>query len=86
MIIPDFSPTNKVCTPQQWSSNCVPQNPGVTINKLKKNYKCVCKMNSRSNWQRKRLLFCVKGRPSNERLADRPLCCKRHRIVRADTE
>ncbi|GFS57683.1 hypothetical protein TNCV_1402931 [Trichonephila clavipes] len=36
--------------------------------------------------QRRRLWFCVKGRPSNERLADRQLCCKRRRMVRADTE
>ncbi|GFU79660.1 hypothetical protein TNCV_1534361 [Trichonephila clavipes] len=29
MTIPDFSPTKNVYTPQQWSSNCVPRNPGV---------------------------------------------------------
>ncbi|GFV69732.1 hypothetical protein TNCV_1348851 [Trichonephila clavipes] len=32
------------------------------------------------------LWFYVKGTPSNRRLADRPLCCKRRRMVRADTE
>ncbi|GFV95338.1 hypothetical protein TNCV_4587131 [Trichonephila clavipes] len=37
-------------------------------------------------WRRRRLWFCVKGRPSNARLADRPLCCKRRRMVRVDTE
>ncbi|GFW36186.1 echinoderm microtubule-associated protein-like 1 [Trichonephila clavipes] len=39
VTIPDFSPTKKVYTLHQWSSNCVPQNPGVpriTINKSKK--------------------------------------------------
>ncbi|GFW02264.1 integrase catalytic domain-containing protein [Trichonephila clavipes] len=29
MTIPEFSPTKKVSTPQQWSSNCVPRNPGL---------------------------------------------------------
>ncbi|GFX50837.1 hypothetical protein TNCV_2731911 [Trichonephila clavipes] len=38
------------------------------------------------NWWRRRLWFCVKGRRSNGRLADRPLCCKQRRMVRADTE
>ncbi|GFW37901.1 hypothetical protein TNCV_4631031 [Trichonephila clavipes] len=28
-------------------------------------------------WRRRRQWFCVKGRPSNGRLVDRPLCCKR---------
>ncbi|GFX50005.1 hypothetical protein TNCV_2374941 [Trichonephila clavipes] len=32
------------------------------------------------HWQRRRLWFCVKGRPINGRLADRPLCCKRRRM------
>ncbi|GFW87767.1 hypothetical protein TNCV_4487321 [Trichonephila clavipes] len=41
---------------------------------------------SSHHWRRRRLWFCVKGRPSNGRLADRPLCCKRRRMVRADTE
>ncbi|GFW00690.1 hypothetical protein TNCV_3393201 [Trichonephila clavipes] len=41
---------------------------------------------SSHHWWRRCLWFCVKGRPSNERLADRQLCCKRRRIVRADTE
>ncbi|GFT98651.1 hypothetical protein TNCV_3829431 [Trichonephila clavipes] len=31
-------------------------------------------------WRRRRLWFCVKGRPRNGRLADRPLCCKRRRM------
>ncbi|GFV18915.1 hypothetical protein TNCV_4758001 [Trichonephila clavipes] len=38
------------------------------------------------HWWRRRLWFYVKGRPSNGRLADRPLCCKRRRMVRTDTE
>ncbi|GFT23996.1 hypothetical protein TNCV_2062802 [Trichonephila clavipes] len=29
MTIPEFLPTKKVNTPQQWSSNCVPQKTGV---------------------------------------------------------
>ncbi|GFV54291.1 hypothetical protein TNCV_4365661 [Trichonephila clavipes] len=41
---------------------------------------------SSHRWWRTRLWFCVKGRPSNGRLADRPLCYKRRRMVRADTE
>ncbi|GFU40151.1 hypothetical protein TNCV_5092901 [Trichonephila clavipes] len=41
---------------------------------------------SSHHWRRRRLWFCVKGRPSYGRLADRPLCCKRRRMVRADTE
>ncbi|GFV97791.1 hypothetical protein TNCV_3076251 [Trichonephila clavipes] len=32
------------------------------------------------HWWRRHLWFCVKGRPSNGRLADRPLCCKRRRM------
>ncbi|GFY26034.1 hypothetical protein TNCV_1917841 [Trichonephila clavipes] len=35
--------------------------------------------------RRRRLCFCVKGKPSNGRLADRPLCCKRQ-MIRADNE
>ncbi|GFW20451.1 hypothetical protein TNCV_4547181 [Trichonephila clavipes] len=38
------------------------------------------------HWRRRRLWFCVKGRPSNGRLADRPLCCKRRRMEPTDTE
>ncbi|GFW60469.1 hypothetical protein TNCV_943361 [Trichonephila clavipes] len=30
---------------------------------------------SSHHWRQRRLWFCVKGRPSNGRLADRPLCC-----------
>ncbi|GFV92753.1 hypothetical protein TNCV_1376031 [Trichonephila clavipes] len=41
---------------------------------------------SLQQWRRRHLWFCAKGRPSNGRLADRPLCCKRRRMVRADTE
>ncbi|GFU98605.1 hypothetical protein TNCV_3654361 [Trichonephila clavipes] len=32
----------------------------------------------------RRLWFCVKGRTSNGRLADRPLCFKRRRMMRTD--
>ncbi|GFS52269.1 transposable element Tcb2 transposase [Trichonephila clavipes] len=35
---------------------------------------------SSHHWRRRCLWFCVKGRPSNGRLADRPLCCKRRRM------
>ncbi|GFT92581.1 uncharacterized protein TNCV_1480751 [Trichonephila clavipes] len=35
---------------------------------------------SSHHWWRRRLWFCVKGRPSNGRLADRPLCYKRRRM------
>ncbi|GFV57149.1 hypothetical protein TNCV_3174261 [Trichonephila clavipes] len=38
------------------------------------------------HWRQRRMWFCVKSRPINGRLADRPLCCKRHRMVRVDTE
>ncbi|GFX11233.1 uncharacterized protein TNCV_1893741 [Trichonephila clavipes] len=41
---------------------------------------------SSHHWWWRRLWFCVKDRPSNGRLADRPLCCKRRRMVRSDTE
>ncbi|GFS53303.1 hypothetical protein TNCV_3845081 [Trichonephila clavipes] len=41
---------------------------------------------SSHHWWRRRLWFCVKCRPSNGRLADRPLCCKRRRMIHADTE
>ncbi|GFX96416.1 hypothetical protein TNCV_2055331 [Trichonephila clavipes] len=41
---------------------------------------------SSHHWRWRRLWFCDKGRPSNERLADRHLCYKRRRLVRADTE
>ncbi|GFU94825.1 hypothetical protein TNCV_4552771 [Trichonephila clavipes] len=41
---------------------------------------------SSHHWWRRCLWFCVKGRQSNGRLSDRPLCCKRRRMVRADTE
>ncbi|GFW18098.1 hypothetical protein TNCV_4006381 [Trichonephila clavipes] len=41
---------------------------------------------SSHRWRRRRLWSCVKGRPSNGRLADRPFCCKRRQRVRADTE
>ncbi|GFW84466.1 hypothetical protein TNCV_212701 [Trichonephila clavipes] len=41
---------------------------------------------SSHHWWRRRLWFCVKGRPSNGRLADRQLCCERRRMVRADIE
>ncbi|GFW28271.1 hypothetical protein TNCV_4639381 [Trichonephila clavipes] len=41
---------------------------------------------SSHHWQWRRLWFCVKGRPSNGRLVDRPLCSKRNRMVCADTE
>ncbi|GFU90193.1 hypothetical protein TNCV_3873971 [Trichonephila clavipes] len=41
---------------------------------------------SSHHWRQRHLWFCVKGRRSNERLADRPLCCKWCRMVRADTE
>ncbi|GFW65845.1 hypothetical protein TNCV_586711 [Trichonephila clavipes] len=34
---------------------------------------------SSHHWWMRRLWFCIKGRPSNGRLAVRPLCCKRHR-------
>ncbi|GFX41075.1 hypothetical protein TNCV_2217731 [Trichonephila clavipes] len=33
------------------------------------------------HWRRRRLWFHVKGRPSNGRIVDRPLCCKRCRMV-----
>ncbi|GFS73876.1 ascorbate transporter, chloroplastic [Trichonephila clavipes] len=36
---------------------------------------------SSHHWWRRRLWFCVKGRPSYGRLADRPLCCKRRRMI-----
>ncbi|GFV90445.1 hypothetical protein TNCV_50201 [Trichonephila clavipes] len=36
---------------------------------------------SSHHWWRRRLWFCVKGRPSNGRPADRPLCCKRRRMI-----
>ncbi|GFU58440.1 hypothetical protein TNCV_1368731 [Trichonephila clavipes] len=36
---------------------------------------------SSHHWWWRRLWFCVKGRPSNGRLADRPLCCKRNRML-----
>ncbi|GFS92268.1 hypothetical protein TNCV_1113591 [Trichonephila clavipes] len=32
---------------------------------------------SSHHWWRRRQWFCVKGRPNNGRLTDRPLCCKR---------
>ncbi|GFV31482.1 integrase catalytic domain-containing protein [Trichonephila clavipes] len=32
------------------------------------------------HWWRRRLWFCVKDRPTNGRLVDRPLCCKRLRM------
>ncbi|GFW94790.1 hypothetical protein TNCV_4248301 [Trichonephila clavipes] len=35
---------------------------------------------SSHHWRRRRLWFCVKGRPSNDRLEDRPLYCKRRRM------
>ncbi|GFU23097.1 hypothetical protein TNCV_3515431 [Trichonephila clavipes] len=38
------------------------------------------------HWWRRRLWFDIKDRPRNGHLADRPLCCKRRRMVRADTE
>ncbi|GFU63470.1 hypothetical protein TNCV_45161 [Trichonephila clavipes] len=41
---------------------------------------------SSHHWWRRRLWLCVKGRPSNGRLAGIPLCCKRRQMVRADTE
>ncbi|GFV35665.1 hypothetical protein TNCV_1892751 [Trichonephila clavipes] len=41
---------------------------------------------SSHHWRRRRLWFCVKGKPSNGRFADRPFYCKRRRMVRADTE
>ncbi|GFW89075.1 hypothetical protein TNCV_2685091 [Trichonephila clavipes] len=41
---------------------------------------------SSHHWRWRRLWFCVKGRQINGRLADRPLCSKRRRMVRADTE
>ncbi|GFS50259.1 transposable element Tc3 transposase [Trichonephila clavipes] len=41
---------------------------------------------SSHHWRRKRLWFSVKGKRSNGRLADIPLCCKRRRKVQADTE
>ncbi|GFY22514.1 uncharacterized protein TNCV_2177751 [Trichonephila clavipes] len=33
------------------------------------------------HWRRRCLWFCVKDRPSNGRLPDRPLCCKRRRMI-----
>ncbi|GFW81829.1 hypothetical protein TNCV_2885031 [Trichonephila clavipes] len=41
---------------------------------------------SSPHWRRRRLWFYVKGRPSNGRLADRQLYCKRRRMVRKYTE
>ncbi|GFV87075.1 hypothetical protein TNCV_5112931 [Trichonephila clavipes] len=41
---------------------------------------------SSHHWRRRRLWLRVKGRPSNELLADRSLFCKRRRMVRADIE
>ncbi|GFX36214.1 uncharacterized protein TNCV_2065521 [Trichonephila clavipes] len=41
---------------------------------------------SSHHWRRRRVGFCVKGRPRKERLADRPLCCKWRQMVRAETE
>ncbi|GFV51617.1 hypothetical protein TNCV_3210631 [Trichonephila clavipes] len=38
------------------------------------------------HWRQRHLWFCVKGRPSSGCLSDRPLCCKRRRMVPADTE
>ncbi|GFW10784.1 hypothetical protein TNCV_4919031 [Trichonephila clavipes] len=38
------------------------------------------------HWRWRRLWFCVKGRPFNGRLADRPIYYKRLRMVRADTD
>ncbi|GFX70775.1 hypothetical protein TNCV_1337371 [Trichonephila clavipes] len=35
---------------------------------------------SSHHWWWRRLWFCVKGRPCNGRLPDRPLCCKRRRM------
>ncbi|GFU05960.1 hypothetical protein TNCV_3395111 [Trichonephila clavipes] len=41
---------------------------------------------SSHHWRRRRLWFCVKGRPSNGRLADRPLCCKRRRTWNTEVD
>ncbi|GFX18033.1 hypothetical protein TNCV_1577121 [Trichonephila clavipes] len=41
---------------------------------------------SSHHWRWRHLWFCVKGRPSNGRLADRPLCYKWRRMLRVDTE
>ncbi|GFX69810.1 hypothetical protein TNCV_2468491, partial [Trichonephila clavipes] len=41
---------------------------------------------SSSQWWRKRLWFPVKGKESNGRFAGIPLCYKRRRMVREDTE
>ncbi|GFY16944.1 hypothetical protein TNCV_3690021 [Trichonephila clavipes] len=40
---------------------------------------------SSHHWRRRRLWFCVKCRPSNGRLADRPLCCKRRQMEDFET-
>ncbi|GFV63121.1 hypothetical protein TNCV_1345801 [Trichonephila clavipes] len=41
---------------------------------------------SSHHWRWRRLWFRIKSEPSNGHLADRPVCCKRRRMVRADTE
>ncbi|GFU45498.1 hypothetical protein TNCV_3625921 [Trichonephila clavipes] len=38
------------------------------------------------HWRRRCLWFCVKSKRSNGCLADRLLCCKRLRMLRAETE
>ncbi|GFU19470.1 DUF4817 domain-containing protein [Trichonephila clavipes] len=40
---------------------------------------------SSHHWWRRRMWFCVKGRPSNGLLTDRPLCYKRRRMHLGDT-
>ncbi|GFW71831.1 hypothetical protein TNCV_4658791 [Trichonephila clavipes] len=43
-------------------------------------------LHSSYHLRRKRLWFCVRVRPSNGRIADRPLGFERRRMVRADNE
>ncbi|GFY12881.1 hypothetical protein TNCV_3074411 [Trichonephila clavipes] len=36
---------------------------------------------SSHQWRQRRLWFCVKGRPSNGRIVDKPLSCKQRRMA-----
>ncbi|GFV67494.1 hypothetical protein TNCV_4621751 [Trichonephila clavipes] len=71
----------------------VPPNSNPTIVMLQAEARFVSKHNDVPfhcscpyHWLVKRPCFPVKGKRSNGRLADIPLCCKRSRMVRVDTE
>ncbi|GFU72136.1 hypothetical protein TNCV_3049961 [Trichonephila clavipes] len=96
-MIPGAGPVWRCLTQvqQALTTESANSNPTILILQAEKEFASVNRMPFHSvvhvfrlsnHWLRKRLWFPVKGKRSNGRLADIPLCRKWRRMIRADTE